>query len=107
MTTAPASTGNHWASLLSSAKAAVIVGFASTILVVIEGARAVGANPAQQASVAAVLCFAMAVTSFILAVRYRMPIMVAWSTPGAVLMATSAAGITFPRPSAPSSRPGP
>jgi benzoate membrane transport protein len=97
MTTAPASTGNHWASLLSSAKAAVIVGFASTILVVIEGARAVGANPAQQASVAAVLCFAMAVTSFILAVRYRMPIMVAWSTPGAVLMATSAAGITFPQ----------
>jgi len=85
----------HWASLISSAKAAVIIGFASTILVVIEGARAVGANTAQQASVAAVLCFAMAITSFILAVRYRMPIMVAWSTPGAVLIATSASGITW------------
>ena len=78
MTTQPASTGSHWASLISSAKAAVIVGFASTILVVIEGVKAVGANPAQQASAAAVLCFAMAVTSFILAVRHRMPIMVAW-----------------------------
>ena len=87
----------HWASLFSSAKAAVIVGFASTILVVIEGARAVGANAAQQASVAAILCFAMAITSLILAVRYRMPIMVAWSTPGSVLIATSAMGITFPQ----------
>lgn len=87
----------NWASLFSSATAAVIVGFASTILVVIEGARAVGANAAQQASVAAVLCFAMAVTSAILALRYRMPIMVAWSTPGSVLIATSAVGITFPQ----------
>ncbi len=90
-------TGSHWASLFSSAKAAVIVGFASTILVVIEGLRAVGANPEQQASAAAVLCFAMAITSFILAVRYRLPIMVAWSTPGAVLLATSGGGITFPQ----------
>ncbi len=90
-------TERHWPSLISSATAAVIVGFASTILVVIEGARAVGANPAQQASVAAILCFAMAAASFILAVRARMPIMVAWSTPGAVLLATSAGGITFPQ----------
>ena len=90
-------TERHWPSLISSATAAVIVGFASTILVVIEGARAVGANPAQQASVAAILCFAMAAASFILAFRARMPIMVAWSTPGAVLLATSAAGITFPQ----------
>lgn len=96
MTTVARDSGSHWGSLISSAKAAVIVGFASTILVVIEGARAVGANPAQQASVAAVLCIGMAITSFILAVRYRMPIMVAWSTPGAVLLATSAAaGVTF------------
>ncbi len=86
---------NHWPSLISAATAAVIVGFASTILVVIEGARAVGATAAQQASVAASLCFAMAVTSAILAYRFRQPIMVAWSTPGAVLIATSASGISF------------
>ncbi len=97
MTGTIASKDNHWGSLFSSATAAVIVGFASTILVVIEGARAAGANPAQQASVAAILCFAMAIGSTILAVRYRMPIVIAWSTPGAVLMATSALGITFPQ----------
>ncbi|NMD09274.1 MAG: benzoate/H(+) symporter BenE family transporter [Phyllobacteriaceae bacterium] len=88
---------SHWSSLLSSAIATVVVGFASTILVVIEGARAVGASPAQQASVAAILCYAMAATSFILSARYRMPIVVAWSTPGSVLIATSAMGITFPQ----------
>jgi benzoate membrane transport protein len=88
--------GNHWASLTAAATAAVVVGFASTILVCIEGARAVGANAAQQASMAAALCLAMAITSFILAVRYKQPIMVAWSTPGSALMATSAMAISFP-----------
>jgi benzoate membrane transport protein len=89
-------TANNWLSLTSAATAAVVVGFASTILVVIEGAKAVGATPTQQASTAAILCFAMALTSFILAFRYRQPIMVAWSTPGSALMATGAAGIAFP-----------
>jgi benzoate membrane transport protein len=91
-----ASTANHWLSINAAALAAVLVGFASTILVVMEGMRAVGASPTQQASSAASLCIAMAVTSFILAFRYKKPIMVAWSTPGAALMATSAVGITFP-----------
>ncbi len=85
----------YWMSLSAAAVAAVIVGFASTILVVMEGLRAVGATPAQQASAAAALCFAMAATSFILATRDKQPIMVAWSTPGAALMATGAAGINF------------
>jgi benzoate membrane transport protein len=89
-------TANNWLSLTSAATAAVVVGFASTILVVIEGAKAVGASPTQQASTAAILCFAMALTSFILAFRYKQPIMVAWSTPGSALMATGAAGIAFP-----------
>jgi benzoate membrane transport protein len=89
-------TASNWVSLTSAATAAVVVGFASTILVVIEGAKAVGATPSQQASTAAILCFAMAATSAFLAFRYRQPIMVAWSTPGSALMATGAAGIAFP-----------
>ena len=89
-------TANNWLSLTSAATAAVVVGFASTILVVIEGAKAVGATPTQQASTAAILCFTMALTSFILAFRYKQPIMVAWSTPGSALMATGATGVAFP-----------
>jgi len=84
-----------WFSLISSTLAAVVVGFASTILVVMEAARSVGATPGQQASWAAALCFGMAATSFYLSWRYRMPMITAWSTPGAVLIATSGGGITY------------
>ncbi|MBC8035950.1 MAG: benzoate/H(+) symporter BenE family transporter [Rhizobiales bacterium] len=91
-----AETRGGWFGIISSTVTAVVVGFASTILLIMEAARAVGANPAQQASWAAALCFGMAVTSFILSWRYKMPIITAWSTPGAALIATSAAGVTYP-----------
>ena len=89
----PTSAG--WFSLISATVTAVVVGFASTILVVMEAARSVGATPAQQASWAGALCIGMAATSFFLSVRYRMPMITAWSTPGAVLIATSGGGITY------------
>src|SRR5262245_3701448 len=87
--------GGGWIGIVSSSTAAVVVGFASTILLILEAARAVGATPAQQVSWAAALCFGMAVTTLVLSWRYRMPIIVAWSTPGAVLLATSAAGVPY------------
>ena len=46
-----------WFSIFSSTLTAVVVGFASTILVIMEAARNVGASPSQQASWAAALCF--------------------------------------------------
>ena len=94
--TSSASAGaNGWASLTAASAAAVIVGFASTILVIMQAAQAVGATPAQQASWAASLCFAMAITTAILCWRFKVPIITAWSTPGAVLIASSAAGLTY------------
>jgi benzoate membrane transport protein len=84
-----------WFSVVAAALTAVVVGFASTILVIMEAARNVGATPAQQASWAAALCFGMAITSLILSWRYRQPIITAWSTPGAVLIATSGPGIGY------------
>jgi benzoate membrane transport protein len=87
--------GGGWATLTAAAAAAVIIGFASTILILMQAAVAVGANPAQQASMASVLCYVMAITTAILCGRYKTPIIVAWSTPGAVLIASSAAGITY------------
>ena len=75
---------------------AVVVGFASTILLIMEAADAVGANAAEKASWAAALCIGQAVTTLILSWRYRMPIITAWSTPGAALIATSSsAGIDY------------
>ena len=59
MTKADMMKDDHWPSLVSSALAAVVVGFASTILVVMQAAEAVGASEAQKISWAAMLCFAM------------------------------------------------
>jgi benzoate membrane transport protein len=78
-----------WFSLTTAAATATLVGFASTILIIMEAARAVGATPAQQASWAAALCFGMAATTLLLSFMHRMPIITAWSTPGAALIATS------------------
>jgi benzoate membrane transport protein len=84
-----------WFSLISSAATAVVVGFASTILLIMQAAQAVGATPSQQASWAAALCFGQALTTLYLSRTYRMPIITAWSTPGAALIATSASGISY------------
>ena len=94
--TSIATTRAGWFSLISSTLTAVVVGFASTILLIMEAARNVGATPSQQASWAAALCIGLAVSSFILSWRYKMPMITAWSTPGAVLIATSGSGISYP-----------
>jgi benzoate membrane transport protein len=73
----------------------VVVGFGSTILLVVEAARVLGATSAQSASWVAALCFGMAITTLILSIRHRMPVITAWSTPGVVLLATSGGGISF------------
>ena len=73
----------------------VVVGFGSTILLVVEAARVLGATSAQSASWVAALCFGMAITTLLLSIRHRIPVITAWSTPGVVLLATSGGGISF------------
>jgi len=68
-----------------------LVGVTSSFAVVLTGLDAVGATPAQAASGLLVLCLTMGVASIVLAWRYRMPITVAWSTPGAAVLATTGA----------------
>ena len=87
--------GGGWLSIIIAAATAVVVGFASTILLIMQAAQAVGATPSQQASWAAALCFGQAVTTLYLSWAHRMPIITAWSTPGAALIATSASGISY------------
>ncbi len=85
----------HWPSLIASALAAVVVGFASTILIIMQAADAVGAGDAQKISWAAMLCFAMGGLTLWLSWRHKMPMIIAWSTPGAALMAHGAQGISY------------
>ncbi len=76
-------------SIVTSAVVAALVGFGSTIAIIIAAAQAVGADAAQTSSWVAALCLAMMATSGYLSVRYRMPVITAWSTPGAALIAAS------------------
>jgi benzoate membrane transport protein len=73
-----------WAGLLAG-----LVGFASTFAVVLQGLAAAGAGPAEAASGLAVLTAAMGLSGIVLAVATRLPVSVAWSTPGAALLASS------------------
>ena len=76
-------------SIPSHALVAAIVGFSSTLALIIAAADAVGASQAQTASMVTALCIAMAVESLWLSWRTRMPVISAWSTPGAALVAAS------------------
>lgn len=67
----------------------ILVGYTGAFAVVLTGLQAVGASPAQAASGLAVLCFTMGTATIVLAWRFRMPITIAWSTPGAALLAST------------------
>ncbi|MDQ0394057.1 benzoate/H(+) symporter BenE family transporter [Labrys monachus] len=68
-----------------------VVGYTSSVAVVIHGMAAVGASPGEIASGLAVLCLAMGTCGVILSLATRMPISIAWSTPGMALLATLSA----------------
>jgi len=71
----------------------VLVGFASSAAIVFQAAQALGATPAQAASWMWALGIGMGATCIGLSLRWRMPVVTAWSTPGAAVLVTSAAGV--------------
>ena len=66
---------------------AALVGFTGASAVVLAGLRAVGATPAEAASGLMSLTVTQAIGTIWLTRRHRMPILLAWSTPGAALLA--------------------
>lgn len=81
-------------SMISAALVAALVGYGSTIALVLAAAQAVGATTAQTASWLLAVCLAKAAGSALLSWRTRVPVVLAWSTPGAALIAASS-GITM------------
>lgn len=71
----------------------VLVGFTSSAALVFQAGHAVGATPAQMASWMWALGIGMGVTCIGLSLRYRVPVVTAWSTPGAAMLITSASGV--------------
>ena len=72
-----------------SAFVAAIVGFGGTLAIIIAAADAVGATQVQTASWVTAICLAMAFETAWLSWRTKMPVITAWSTPGAALIAAS------------------
>lgn len=71
----------------------VLVGFASSAAIVFQAAQALGATPSQTASWMWALGLGMGATCIGLSLRWKMPVVTAWSTPGAAMLVTSAAGV--------------
>ncbi len=83
---------------LSAASAgfvAVLVGFTSSVAIVFQAATALGATPAQTSSWMWALGLGMGLCCLLPSWWLRQPVMVAWSTPGAAVLATAAAGGGF------------
>jgi benzoate membrane transport protein len=67
------------------------VGFASSFAVVLHGLQAVGATDAQAASGLTALSISMGLCAILLSVATKLPVSIAWSTPGAALLASAGA----------------
>ena len=74
----------------------VLVGFTSTGALVFQAAQSLGATQPQINSWMWALGLGMGLASIIPSLIYKNPVVAAWSTPGAALIATSAAGVTMP-----------
>ncbi|WP_087075378.1 benzoate/H(+) symporter BenE family transporter [Arthrobacter sedimenti] len=64
-----------------------LVGFTSSFAVVLAGLRATGATPEQAASGLLALTAVVGIGIVLLSLRYRLPVTLSWSTPGAALLA--------------------
>lgn len=67
------------------------VGFASSFAVVLQGLKGVGATDFEAASGLMALSVSMGVCAIVLSLRSRLPVSIAWSTPGAALLVTAGA----------------
>lgn len=68
---------------------AAVVGFSSSFAIIVQGLTAVGATQAEAASGLMAVAISMGICSIFLSFKSRMPISVAWSTPGAALLVTA------------------
>ena len=76
-------------SSLTAGFVAVLVGFTSSVAIVFQAAQAFGATPAQITSWMWALGLGVGLCSLVPSLLLRKPVMVAWSTPGAAVLATA------------------
>lgn len=74
---------------------AVLVGFTSSVAIVFQAAQAFGANGAEIASWMWALGIGMGLASALPSLLWKKPVMIAWSTPGAAVLAVAGAGYSM------------
>jgi benzoate membrane transport protein len=80
---------------LLSGFVAVLVGYASSAAIIWQAASAAGATAPQIAGWMTSLGIGMGISTLALSWWYKAPVLTAWSTPGAALLATSLQGVTL------------
>ena len=73
----------------------VLVGFTSSAVIVFQAAHALGATPDEIGSWMCALGLGMGITCILLSLRYRVPVVTAWSTPGAAMLVAGTAGASM------------
>ncbi len=73
----------------------VLVGFTSSAVIVFQAAHALGATPEEIGSWMCALGLGMGATCILLSLRYRVPVVTAWSTPGAAMLVAGTAGASM------------
>ena len=81
----------------------MMTGYTSSLVLMFQAGRAAHLTDAQISSWIWALSIGMALTTIGLSLRFRAPVVVAWSTPGAALLIASLPGVPYPRRSAHSS----
>ncbi len=81
---------------------ATLTGYTSSLVLMIQAGQAAHLSSAQISSWLWALSIGMGVTTIGLSLAMRVPVVVAWSTPGAALLIASCRGCRTRRPSAPS-----
>ena len=75
---------------------AMLTGYTSSLVLMFQAGQAAGLSEAQISSWIWALSIGMAICSIGLSLRYRTPVVVAWSTPGAALLISSLPGVPYP-----------
>lgn len=87
----PIFSASHFAAALT----AILVSYGSAAVIIYQAASSFGATPTQISSWFTSLSLACGVLTLCLSLRYKVPIMIAWCTPGAALM-VGMQGISLP-----------
>ena len=81
---------------ISAGFTAVLVGYTSSVVIIIQAATAAGATAAQIESWLWALGLAMGLSSLLFSWFYKRPVLTAWSTPGAAMLVAAVGQYSMP-----------